>query len=387
MKCPIRCSPGSRLPNALNRLVPLGTEGDISFSDQYNNRHDHSMYLRFRAVRQADFDASAIPGALEGTLVLTGPMQNKHMEFVFLHNPPGMPGTRSPLHGTLDPAMIDRFHDDDQISQWQERNFPVNKPHPHSRRRPGMLRDGEPVFFLLGGGEVRFFGRAQMFRLPYEYSPYELIPADLRDSPVLDIAEAIFGYVRGSKREKPRAGRVFVSDAHLVTPSGSPWLRDTPITPRILSTPKPTTFQHYLVQDNTNRLRHFSSPDAEIRGHKRYWHKGEVEVEQIEDAAFMDKIANPSRCEPNENPLTDTQHTCLRPVKPGVEFCFAITSRISPMSSSARCYGYCDTGMIFASKTVRPSRTVCHSGWASHLAWELYVRRTKLYSSENEMSH
>jgi CRISPR-associated protein (TIGR03986 family) len=44
--------------------------------------------------------------------------------------------------------------------------------------------------------------------------------------------------------------------------------------PQILSTPKPTTFQHYLVQtsDFIRELSHYNSGTV-LRGHKLYWHR------------------------------------------------------------------------------------------------------------------
>ena len=287
-----------------------------------NDRHP-GMYLRFRAVRQASFDPSAISGAAEGILVLTGFMQNKHMEFVFLTNTPSTAAVTYSIPSTT----IDRFHDDDQISPWQVRNFPINKPKPASRRRSGMLCDGEPVFFLLDTkGEVRFLGRAQMFRLPYDYAPYDLIPISNRDSQIFDIADALFGYVRRQKQhnEQSCASRLFISDAELVTVTDDVWLGDGPITPRILATPKPTTFQHYIEQKNVPPLHHYSSSGADIRGYKLYWHKGQVDVSQIEDSNFVEKLTDPAKREPNENPYTDTQHTRFRPIKSGVQFRFSI---------------------------------------------------------------
>ncbi|MBK7477403.1 MAG: hypothetical protein IPI11_15905 [Haliscomenobacter sp.] len=46
---------------------------------------------------------------------------------------------------------------------------------------------------------------------------------------------------------------------------------------KILGTPKPTTFQHYLVQPNgistpAKKLKHWGD-DAIIRGYKQYWHR------------------------------------------------------------------------------------------------------------------
>jgi cold shock CspA family protein len=124
---------------------------------------------------------------------------------------------------------------------------------------------------------------------------------------------------------------VFVSDARLAgDQAGDVWLAEAPIVPRILGGPKPTTFQHYLTQQQPNpvptggrfadgrpRTRmELSDYDSEgsdapvIRGHKRYWHKDRVGVDYLQE----------------EDPDTkhDTQHTWIRPVRRGVVFNFQI---------------------------------------------------------------
>jgi len=107
------------------------------------------------------------------------------------------------------------------------------------------------------------------------------------------------------------------------------WLQQ--ITPKILSSPKPTTFQHYLTQQQPDeldsgkrdkkgnpkmelRLDHYASPPPHpttIRGYKLYWHRGEVGLYDLEEQSRMDWS-------------TDTQHTSIKPVKPGVTFRFRI---------------------------------------------------------------
>jgi hypothetical protein len=207
----------------------------------------------------------------------------------------------------------------------------------------GALQDWQPIFYIIENNELAFFGHAMMFRLPYKKSPFDFIP-ELKDkqgkSVDIDLAEAIFGYVPPKKddqeqvgagrvyvrrkkdeQEQARAGRVFVSDATLNQEQENVWLREEPITPRILATPKPTTFQHYLVQteDNKAKLKHYASkPDEEtvIRGHKLYWHKGDVSVNDIEDKDFRKKT--------EEERKEDTQHTRFKPVKSGISFTFTI---------------------------------------------------------------
>jgi cold shock CspA family protein len=66
------------------------------------------------------------------------------------------------------------------------------------------------------------------------------------------------------------------------------------------------------------RLRHYGSPTPEetvIRGHKLYWHKGDVDRAFIEDKEFRGQ---------SHLPNDDTQHTVIKPVRSGVRFQFKI---------------------------------------------------------------
>ncbi|HRQ68285.1 MAG TPA: TIGR03986 family CRISPR-associated RAMP protein [Candidatus Syntrophosphaera sp.] len=256
----------------------------------------------------------------EGRLVITGDVPGKKKEFVFLM--PQVDAEEIPVSDEI----IRRFHDEDQITLWQERAFPKDAPLPS--RSNGYLpedrflqREGVPIFFLRENGALTFLGRAQMFRLPYTQSPLDLVPPDLRQPNDIDLAEAIFGWVPEAEREHGRAGRVYFTEAACEAGQKDIWLSDVAITPRVLASPKPTTFQHYLVQDkdkghdpnNKQQLAHYATPDNEttIRGHKLYWHRREVKLDDVRERNGVDWS-------------TDTQHTAIRPVKAGVTFRFRI---------------------------------------------------------------
>ncbi|MDZ4720652.1 MAG: TIGR03986 family CRISPR-associated RAMP protein, partial [Roseiflexaceae bacterium] len=192
----------------------------------------------------------------------------------------------------------------------------------------GVLEDGRPVFYCepLGSTkEITYFGHSPNFRVPYRFpgslhaaTPRDFVPEALRDEAVIDLAEAIFGFVRQQKQQdqatQARAGRVFVHDAILKSGQADIWYSEQPITPAILASPKPTTFQHYLVQPaaNLSTLRHYADTpgqQTQARGHKLYWHKG----------------ADPQILLNEEQKVTsDTQKTQIRPVKAGVAFSFDI---------------------------------------------------------------
>ncbi|SKB11353.1 conserved hypothetical protein [Planktothrix sp. PCC 11201] len=302
------------------------SEQDHFFIRQTNNngkqRHP-DLYLRFRKVHSASFTPALT--LKQGTLVITGDMQHKHLEFVFLDeklNEDPYP---------VDENIIRRFQDDDQLTKWQEKAYPKDKPSHACRQKDGYLRDGEPVFFLLDENSqednknIRFLGRAQMFRFPYPSSPLEFVAEKLRDKSETDIAEAVFGYIDGKKpRKEAYASRVFITDATLKLDQEKPDQKEKVQVslnkePQqiLLSSPKPTTFQHYLVQPKkTNalkeNLKHYASQtptDTEpgetvIRGHKLYWHKP-CQIEVPSDAS-------------------DNQTSLVKPIDPEIEFTFNI---------------------------------------------------------------
>lgn len=278
----------------------------------------------------SDFKLVKTSGYREGRLVLSGDMFNKKKperskkhHYVFLLPEDGVETI------AIDEAIWKRFHDDDQISQWQQNAFPVDKPFDKARKSNGAILTnpqppGDPVFFLRENDKLTFFGRAMMFRLPYQRSPLDLVPKHLRIHRGIDMTEAVFGYVRTKKEQeslefspdnvkqgdkrRAYAGRIFVTDARLMEDTYTQF--EQPIEPHILSGPKPTTFQHYLTQNSENErsLTHYDSPGTTIRGHKLYWHQGEVQQTDIADNA----------------PDNSTQHTVIQPLDRGNRFHFKI---------------------------------------------------------------
>ncbi|MGM3309671.1 TIGR03986 family type III CRISPR-associated RAMP protein [Anabaena sp. WFMT] len=208
----------------------------------------------------------------------------------------------------------------------------------------GVLEQGRPIFYCEtqnGQIEVTLFGHCPNFRIPYSpnrdgvaASAVNFIPENIAKSDIIDLADAIFGFVRGrdrdkdtyknskSKRVEALASRVSIEDAICEkTVSDDIWLTgnfDETITPKILSSPKPTTFQHYLVQKSAekNQLKHYANKPATnnetgetvIRGHKLYWHKG----------------SNPDIEHPDGQNATGTQITKIKPIKAGILFKFNI---------------------------------------------------------------
>ena len=249
-------------------------------------------------------------GYQEAVLAVSGKMNKKQREAVIF--PPDETAELLPL--TDEQIFLYR----EQITQEQQRLLGKN----------GVLKDYQPVFYLIENGKVIFFGHTWLFRLPYERSPLDIVPESLRDEILIDLAESIFGSIPNQKRKSGWSGRVFFTDAVCEPNQSSVWDSGVVI-PKILSSPKPTTFQHYLTQQEPDpvdsgkrtrdgrikwelRLDHYASPPPHpttLRGHKLYWHKG----------------ARPDFAEPEPvNWQQDTQHTQIKPVRPGVRFRFRV---------------------------------------------------------------
>ena len=308
------------------------------------NRQYQPIYIKLHGDIITECSLEPKDNFQEGIFVITGFMpinrdqseKEAKDEFVFI------PNSRTDIY-TIPADMLDRFHDDDQLTQWQRQAFPRNQPANGNRKRDGwLLPHLQPVFFITDDiGEVEFFGRAQMFRLPYAQSPFDLIPEHLRTGgkgmPWVDMAEAMFGFVRQKKLASDHvqvyAGRLRFSHAHLEDADISAdklWLippQMPPLKPNILGSPKPTTIQHYLVQDqalfkdqsrSTNHgdiIQNYSDgvPNTIIRGHKQYWHHG---MRKVDDLRYQ---PHPSK------KVNETQFTAMRPVQSGVAFTFTIS--------------------------------------------------------------
>ena len=296
-------------------------------------------------------------GWIQGILVMTGWMKGKKHEYVFVEElqlhaiaggfcePAGTTGlVRDTAAARYSEAyiteLVEELESDDQITDWQKVAFPEQG----ARRKPGGVRDGEPVFYLLEDKnntdaedtakrqKVKFIGRARLFRLPYGKSPYELLPEAHRDTAQIDMTEAIFGFVEKDKvGKKPKSyavkGRVSFSDARYEPQeSVSLWLHTEAFAPKILAAPKPASYTTYLQQPqsqgnaatahgNVSPLKKYSSGDAQLRGQKFYWHQvkvtgGQVKPLGYDDLKLLDKKPNFDQC--------------VNPLAPGVKFSFSV---------------------------------------------------------------
>jgi CRISPR-associated protein (TIGR03986 family) len=219
-----------------------------------------------------------------------------------------------------------------KFQKGEEKQF-KNNPKNRFDKKKGVIQEGLPIFYC-DPEPVTLFGQSPNFRIPYSpnndgraASAVDFIPEQIGESDKIDLADAIFGFVRRGKNKKEqvlsegkkekieqsRAGRIFVTDAQYVTNEDGIWLTEETITPHILASPKPTTFQHYLVQttDEKPNLKHYGSKTV-IRGHKLYWHKSDVGTGIQTDAS------------PEEIENKQSQYTEIKPIKKGVSFKFTI---------------------------------------------------------------
>lgn len=333
-----------KIPSGKLIEVPGCINANKIYADvgEYQFHEYREGFINIREARVTEASDKPLPKLFDVTLARSGHMFSKRSEAVIYHPSPDSVDKDDPakpdLKGCLklEDEQIDDYRN--QISAEQEKLL----------GKGGVLRDGQPVFFTVvrdqkgnpiikdGKLQVDFFGHCRMLRLPYKQSPEDHTPILLRQPTDIDLAEAIFGFTKDPKdfKQKPSnkelryAGRIRISSARLVSPKEDIWLSPSrPITPSVLGTPKPTTFQHYLVQPEPNpakgqqsgygkskaelRLKDYAAltPNSTvIRGHKLYWHKGAVRQADIQL---------------NERGKGNVT-TQIQPVRAGVEFKFQI---------------------------------------------------------------
>lgn len=173
-----------------------------------------------------------------------------------------------------------------------------------NRRQPRMLTDGQPAFALLtpDGSAAASIGANMMMHIRYSRTIREVVDSSCAPNgsgavPAVDMASRLFGRVSpdGAIRS-----RVFVDDA--VCSTRAPFLDTSPErsirVPAILAAPKPTAIQMYLTQDGTVPMRHWSDPEARVRGYKLYWHRSPASAVQALGPAGADLGTQKTRIVP-----------------------------------------------------------------------------------------
>ena len=122
---------------------------------------------------------------------------------------------------------------------------------------------GVPVFFRTEGNQIKDFGLALLYKLPYDKTPYDLLPQAHKEESTHDLAECIFGYT--GKTDSLR-GRVQFSNAF--STNAKPGEEVT----LVLGTPKASYYPIYIEQKGGNGRtgRYQTYNDGRLAGWKRY---------------------------------------------------------------------------------------------------------------------
>ncbi|HDL00665.1 MAG TPA: TIGR03986 family CRISPR-associated RAMP protein, partial [candidate division Zixibacteria bacterium] len=194
----------------------------------------------------------------DGTYILcTGKMQGKEKNWLI-----NQPDKDAQIVSLSNKDIDDYKKDSNRNIKWDLLNMAKDK-----KRYPDEVPCFYTEYSAVKGERRVAFGHTRYFRLPYELTIGEHVPGNLQQEDTVDLPEALFG------RESKWATRVFFEDAEIKSEQD-----DIPeeTSPKILSSPKPTTFQHYLIQpDGVSRdnRKHWNDRDAAIRGYKLYWHR------------------------------------------------------------------------------------------------------------------
>lgn len=127
-------------------------------------------------------------------------------------------------------------------------------------KKPGIA----PCFYRMKEDrcEIKDLGFSLLYRQPYEKKVHDFLPKEHTSTHGLDLGDAIFGYVRGSKALKGRVvfGSAFVKDARVLNEQTF-----------IMGSPKPTYYPFYLQQNNRSGKKLNTYFDrSQLSGAKRY---------------------------------------------------------------------------------------------------------------------
>lgn len=217
------------------------------------------------------------------------------------------------------------FISDEDVDLYGERTGGYTQAVEKQKKSVLPTKEGEriPCFYTFWEDEEGrrrvAFGHTGMFRLPYLKSPGDMLPDTLKHADGYDLAEAMFGFVDQAKNDRSAvAGRISVTDAVFQGKDPKKAIMDEMMfSDQALSSPKPTTVQHYLTQsapDYPEQLKHYdSNPNTEtsLRGHKFYWHVGATEE-------FQKRLSRAPKLRDGD------KHNIFKPVKANQTFSFEI---------------------------------------------------------------
>lgn len=205
----------------------------------------------------------------QGYIIVSGPMNNKKNDW-FVEKPREIKEKINLSEADIKDYIDDKERKANIYKCDKERKVNINLIEELNKNK--NEKKEIPCFYSeyqdMKGKKRIAFGHTKNFRIPYQKTIGDHIPSQLKN--FFDITEAIFG------NEKNHSSRVFFEDAYLK--QGQNDIMMHKVTPKILSTPKPTSFQHYLKQlpnniiDFPKNLANYNSGNP-IRGNKLYWHR------------------------------------------------------------------------------------------------------------------
>lgn len=146
-----------------------------------------------------------------------------------------------------------------------------------------------PVFYSKdNNGNLRHFGLAYMYKLPYKNSVHQMLPISEYSNLKIDMASVIFGFT-SNKIENSLKGRVMIGNA-IILNNKKPQSQEK----EILGSPKASYFPYYLEQnikgDKVNKYNTFED-NAVLRGFKRYPVHNEIKLGKYdEEQSKNDKV-------------------------------------------------------------------------------------------------
>jgi len=236
---------------------------------------------------------------VNGWLCITNQnIENKHDERVFFHQGnPILLDIEDPVKKAYE-ALIKDYQDrhKDDIRKRHNDNLPVDKPTAGKKPKSGYsrfiytkdskkLQEDDLVYAMLEGTEenytLKFIVPVSMPRVGYKNSIASLLEPKYehlhhcKSYEELCPACRTFGWVADKKAEGQQAYAGRVRFTHGITEPGKYEQCDEPITPAILSSPKPTTTLFYLLnQDGKPTDVDYNTHNAQLRGRKVYRHHG-----------------------------------------------------------------------------------------------------------------
>lgn len=233
-----------KLETAKEKYKKFGLLKEINFTP-YNEKSQNRSGQNI-TIKRAKFDKQG----KNGILVFTGDIGNKKHEFVFAKN-----GNKFALDKRIFENFKSVYFDDEESidGQFWKRQFNKGMP--------------VPIFY---NKDKTAIGLTQLFKLAYKKTIFEAAK-QANDETKFDLAETIFGTVRGKKALK---GRVYFS--HFKSTIERFEAKKTE--QGIFGTPNPSYYPNYLEQ-NGGKYITLMDATARIRGYKRYpLHSG---VEQL----------------------------------------------------------------------------------------------------------